>query len=107
MLRSRPLLAITISLTSFLPSRAPADEVWTYHFIADGSRPYLQSCGECALPYSDTRADVVGSFRILLNWDNGTGRLLDLDDQLVNVAYATYSPTSGTTLHPTSPPYRS
>ena len=52
------------------------------------------------------RADVAGTFRILLNWSNGIGKLLDLDDQLVNVAYASYSPSSGIALQPANPPYR-
>ena len=53
MKRSFYLLAIATVATS-LQSQGRADEIWTYHFIADGSRPYRQSCGECALQYSDT-----------------------------------------------------
>src|SRR4051812_23602595 len=84
-------LIVVLGLFAMLRGAACADEVWTYKFIVNGSRPYRAEC-EC---YHDTFADIGGSFSILLNWQNATGRILELDDHLTNLAYGTYSPATG------------
>jgi hypothetical protein len=85
------------------PSAGYADELWKYYFIANGWRPYYQVCyGDCAA--SGIRADLAGTFSVLLNWQNSTGRLLSLDDRLVNVA-SVRSGLSGETLTPSVPSF--
>lgn len=73
---------------SILSLNAPAAEVWNYKFIVNGSRPYRGDC-DCATPMY---ADVAGSFSILLDWQKGTGKLLQLNDHLTNVAFGSYTP---------------
>src|SRR5215468_207980 len=65
---------------------ASADELWTYYFVANSSRPYHEPCvdGDCF--YSGVRADLAGTFSILLNWQNNTGQLYAIESQMVNVA---------------------
>lgn len=60
-----------------------ADEVWTYKFIVNGSRPVVLGC-DCAAPL---HADVAGTFSILVDWQHATGKLLQLNDHLTNFAY--------------------
>jgi hypothetical protein len=79
-----------------------ADEIWTYRFVVDGSLPYRVDCGECGPPLLGSRADVSGTFSILLDWQNLTGRLLELNDQLVNIHNVESSP-SGPILRPATP----
>ena len=94
------LLIVALGLFAILREAACADEVWTYKFIVNGSRPYRAEC-EC---YSDLYADVAGSFSILLNWQNMTGRILELDDHLTNFASGTYSPATGLVMTPLNLP---
>jgi hypothetical protein len=98
--RSIHLLAIVVATIS--PASAFAIELWNYQFTPTGSRPYFSGCDGC-LPYLGTRADIAGTFSVALNWQNGTGHLFQLDDQLVNVATLLYSP-SGTVVLPNNPP---
>lgn len=78
-----------------------ADEVWTYKFIVNGSRP-----ARIDPDYgTSVFADVAGSFSFLIDWENGTGRPLQFNDHLTNLAYGTYSP-SGWVLTPANEPER-
>jgi hypothetical protein len=65
-------------------STAFAAQTWTYQFTPTLSRPYSMTCGECAGEWRTT-ADVAGTFTLLLDWDTHIGKILELDDQLVNV----------------------
>lgn len=94
---------IVASVLQFGMRPASGDELWTYYFVADGSRPYFQPCyGDCAL--SGTRADLAGTFSILLNWQTGFGKLYSLDAQLVNMA-SVRSTLGGEILIPAVPSY--
>ena len=74
--------------------------MWTYKFIVNGSRPYRAEC-EC---YQRFVCGCRGSFSILLNWQNMTGRILELDDHLTNFASGTYSPATGLVMTPLNLP---
>jgi hypothetical protein len=106
--RSVSLLLIAI-ITGLSQSAASAAEIWTYFFIPDGSRPYLQSCGDlvpCQIGGAvgrGIRADMAGSFSLLLDWQTGDGRLVSLDDRLVNIA--AIQDTTGEVLSPATPSY--
>jgi hypothetical protein len=80
--RSLRLVVIT-AIAAFLHSFAVADVIWTYQFTPTGTRTYYDSCGECG-SYLGTRADIVGTFSILLNGQSGAGKLLQINTQLVN-----------------------
>jgi hypothetical protein len=88
-----------------LTSATFAAELWTYYFVADGSLPFNVSCGECGPPYVGARADIAGTFTILLNWENQTGGLVTLNDQLVNYHDVLWT-GSGTELRLADPPKR-
>src|SRR5688572_882765 len=77
-------------------------ELRTYQFSIDESLPYAVSCGECGLPYLGARADIAGTFTVALDRDAGTGTLLNLNDQLVNVFDLLQSP-NGPVLSPADP----
>jgi hypothetical protein len=93
------------------PSVTNAAEVWTYYFVPDGSRPYGQACGD--LVPCDTsgvigngiRADLAGSFSVLLDWQSGIGKLIALDDRLVNVASIQQWTETEPELVPATPSY--
>jgi hypothetical protein len=86
-------------LTSVLQAQTFGDEVWTFQFTQTGSRPFSGYCyGDCVDTFN-TRADVVGTFSILLNWQTGAGKPLKLNGSLVNFAQALSTPT-GTILQP-------
>ena len=57
-------------------------------------------------PYVGACADAAGTFSILLDWENGTGRLAELNDQLVNYHHELWTPT-GIDLQLANPPSRS
>jgi hypothetical protein len=96
------LLFVTAAAQFFIATAA-ADELWTYYFIADSSRPYFRECyGDCAV--SGTSADLAGEFSVLLDWNAGTGKLVALDDQLVNVAILGGNSSTGPLVIPTVPP---
>lgn len=85
-------LVAAISLASLLPSQVFGDEIWTFQFTPTGSRPYNQDgCfGDCIFS-SDVRADVAGTFSILLNRQTGAGRALTLNGTLFNFMTTTWS----------------
>jgi hypothetical protein len=89
-----------------LSSASFAAELWTFYFVADGSLPFNADCGECGPPYLGARADVAGTFTILLDWENGTGKVTELNDQLVNY-HDELRTGSGTELRLADPPTRS
>jgi hypothetical protein len=100
----RHLFRIVIVLAGFQLSPHPASgvELRSYQFTVDGSLPYAVSCGECGLPFLGARADIAGIFTVALDRDAGTGALLDLNDQLVNVFDLLLSP-NGPVLSPADP----
>ena len=57
----------------------------TYRFVADGSLPYTESCDDCSSPLLGIRADIQGTFSLILDRSAGTGALLSLDSRVVNV----------------------
>ncbi len=78
-------LLIFAAVTQLSFAAAASEELWTYYFVADGSRPYLTECyGDCN--GGGTRADIAGNFSMVLNWQTRMGNLIEVDDQLVNVA---------------------
>lgn len=93
MQRSICLLAV-VAVIATAHARAFADEIWTYKFIVNGSRPYTCSCD--LYTYS---ADVAGSFSLLLNWQSMTGTVLQLNDHLTNAAIWVSTP-AGRVLQP-------
>ena len=99
-MRRMILLIVVPGVFAMLRGNACADEVWTYKFIVNGSRPYRGEC-DC---FQDTYADIGGTFSILLNWQNFTGRILELDDHLTNLAYGTNSPATGLVMTPANLP---
>jgi hypothetical protein len=102
MLRSIWLFVIA-AITQLIPATASAAELWTYYFAADGSRPFYQSCyGDCS--FAGTRADLAGTFTILLDWQTSSGKLISLDDKLVNVG-SVRSTIDGEILYPAVPSF--
>jgi hypothetical protein len=96
-------VAIAVA-TAALQQQLFADEVWTFQFTPTGSRPFSSHCpGDCGQDYG-SRADVVGTFSILLNRQTGAGKPLVLNGQLVNVMASLFT-SSGSILLPDEPPY--
>jgi hypothetical protein len=97
----RHFQALALGLLALPLSAAPASagELRTYQFVPDGSLPYAASCGECGPPYLGARADVSGTFTVMLNEAAGTGSLVALDDQLINY-FSIISTPSGPELQP-------
>jgi hypothetical protein len=102
-MQSMARLIFIVVLTQLFIATAAANEQWTYYFIADSSRSYFQPCyGDCTI--IGTRADLAGNFSMLLDWSAGTGKLVSLDDQLVNLAVLGYGPSYTQVLIPAVPP---
>lgn len=84
-------------------AQSVADEVWTFQFTPTGSRPFSGYCfGDCVSDFY-TRADVAGTFSILLNRQTGAGRPLRLDTNLFNFARPVETP-DGTEFQPIQAP---
>jgi hypothetical protein len=75
------ICAVLIIATWRSPARAA--EIWNYQFTPTDSRPYEYTCS-CTPEYDARRADVSGTFSILLDWQTATGKLLALNETLVN-----------------------
>lgn len=95
-------LVIVLAVVSIANSHslARADEVWTYKFIVNGSRPVVLGC-DCPTPL---HADVAGTFSILVDWQHATGKLLQLNDHLTNFAYELRVPGAPLQLMPANMP---
>jgi len=83
MLRLNHFLA-PIAAIALLAASTTAAELRTYKFVADGSLPYSASCGECGPPHLGARSDLSGTFTVSLDSSASKGKLLTLNDQLVN-----------------------
>lgn len=99
----RQSLAIVAATLLWLPV-APGAQTWTYQFTPTAeSQPYQRSCGECS-GIVGQNADVAGTFTLLLNWETNTGKILELNDHLVNVVNEIYNgPGLGTSSVPSVP----
>ena len=80
-----------------------AAQVWSYQFTPTGSRPFESGCDLCSANYLGTRADLAGTFSIVIDWETNTGMLGHVNDRLVNTATIVSSPP-GTALVPNNPP---
>jgi hypothetical protein len=95
------------AITALSQVGAFAAQTWTYQFTPTAnSQPYNVSCGECGLPFTGSNADVAGTFTILLDWDSNKGKILSLDDHLVNVVDVLFYRDIGVVNVPSNPSYR-
>jgi hypothetical protein len=79
-----------------------AAQVWNYQFTPTGSRP-VYITGEIQTPSNlGIRADLAGTFSIVIDWETNTGKLGHIDDYIVNTATVVSSPPS-TILVPNDP----
>lgn len=79
-----------VSLLSGLVLLSIARPVWsaelrTYRFVPDGSLPYNASC-DCS-PHVGTKADLEGTFTIVLDKAAGTGSIVGLNDRFAQFFY--------------------
>ena len=100
---NRPIHLLTIAAaTTLWQAGAFAAQTWTYQFTPTSSQPYNVICGEC-IGIVSSNADVAGTFTILLDWDNHKGKILELDDYLMNVVDVINTDT-GIESVPSNPP---
>lgn len=101
----RQSLAFVAVALPWLPAAFSA-QTWTYQFTPTLSRPYHALCGECS-GLVGVRADVAGTFTILLDWDNHKGKVLGLNDYLTNVLDLLSYTETGYESVPSTPPTKS